>query len=161
MIRTEILQYRATGDFKKHFWNFWNLVDLFALSLTSVLSTHWLLNWIFDITWVDVSDLRLMAAFASFLLIAKIFDWLRLFESTAFYVQLLRATLINISSFMLLFFVAILLFGLPLSMFNQSRSKTNEEEQIISEQLYMWLEDVIYNQYLLALGEFQTYEAYT
>ena len=62
---------------------------------------------------------------------------------------------------MLLFFVALLLFGLPLSMLNQNRFRYSEDEQIIDEVVRWWLYDIIYNQYLLALGEFQTYEAYT
>ena len=69
-----------------------------------------------------------MAALASLLLTSKIFDWLRLFDRTAFYVQLLGATLTQIKEFMLLFAVALLTFGLPLSMLNQTRQRYIEEE---------------------------------
>ena len=62
---------------------------------------------------------------------------------------------------MLLFFVALLLFGLPLSMLNQNRFRYSEDEQIIDEVVRWWLYDIIYNQYLLALGEFVTLDAYT
>ena len=59
---------------------------------------------------------------------SKIFDWLRLFDRTAFYVQLLGATLDQIKEFMLLFTVALLTFGLPLSMLNQTRQRYIEDE---------------------------------
>ena len=69
---------------------------------------------------IETLKLRTMAAFCSFLLVSKIYNWMRLFERTAFYVQLLYATLESIGWFMLLFFVAMLLFGLPLSLLNLS-----------------------------------------
>ena len=62
---------------------------------------------------------------------------------------------------MILFLVALFLFGLPFSMLNQNRYRYIEDEQIVNESLYMWLEDVIINQYLLALGEFATLDAYS
>ena len=54
---------------------------------------------------------RIIAAFSIFILWVKLFDWLRLFDSTAFYVSLLKRTLIDISDFMMLFFVALAMFG--------------------------------------------------
>ena len=117
------------------------------------------INAIFGSTWIDVSALRIMAAITSFLLVSKLYDWLRLFESTAFYVQLLGATFLNIGWFMLLFLFAMLLFGLPMSMLNLSRA--SDEEQLINKHLFFWLFDVLYNQYLLSLGEFETLDGYT
>ena len=98
-----------------------------------------------------------MAALASILIVAKIYDWLRLFEITAFYVQLLEATIKGIGSFMLLFFVALLLFGLPFSMLNENRTG---ESNIMDYTLYYWLFDVVYNQYLLSAGEFTYIDQY-
>ena len=75
----------------------------------------------------------MIAALDSTLLLLKLYDWMRLFEETAFYVKLLKATMIKIAPFMLLFVVALLLFGLPISMLNQSRFRYVEDEQMISE----------------------------
>ena len=52
-----------------------------------------------------------IAAFSIFKILVKFFDWLRMFDSTAFYVSLLKRTLIDISDFMMLFFVALAMFG--------------------------------------------------
>ena len=77
--------------------------------------------------------LRILAAFDSLFLVLKIYDWMRLFDSTAFYVQLLLSTLKKIGPFLLLFIVALLLFGLPISMLNQNRFRYSEEEQMVQE----------------------------
>ena len=47
-----------------------------------LINVHYLLG----LTLLDGKVLRTMAAIASSLLVAKIYDWLRLFENTAFYV---------------------------------------------------------------------------
>ena len=108
--------------------NFWNIVDLIAIPLTTVLTIHWLSSWILEASWIDTKTLRVIAALASLLLISKIFDWLRLFDRTAFYVQLLGSTLNEIKEFILLFVVALLLFGLPLSMLNKTRYQDIADE---------------------------------
>ena len=53
------------------------------------------------------------------------------------------------------------LFGLPLNLLNQQRYRHEEDMMIIKEQLGFWLFDVLYNQYLLSLGEFYTLDALT
>ena len=89
---TEIQQFRAEDNKMNYFRSLWNLADIISLPLTAIVTLHYL----FGLTKIDVKDLRTMAAFASSLLVAKIYDWLRLFENTAFYVQLLEATIFSI-----------------------------------------------------------------
>ena len=60
---------------------------------------------------------------------------------------------------MLLFLVAMLVFGLPLSMLSLSRE--GDDERIMDYTLFFWLYDVLYNQYLLAAGEFVFIDNYT
>ena len=57
-----------------------------------------------------------MAAVAVCCLSAKVYDWLRLFDKTAFYVRLIEQTLGDISDFFVLFAVALFMFGMPLQM---------------------------------------------
>ena len=128
VVRTEVLQLLSEQEKYVYFTNFWNIVDLLAIPLTSFLTINWLFTWILDANWIDANSIRPMAALASLLLTSKIFDWLRLFDRTAFYVQLLGATLDQIKEFMLLFTVALLTFGLPLSMLNQTRQRYIEDE---------------------------------
>ena len=66
--------------------------------------------------WVPVETLRIIAAFVTCLTMLKLFDWLRLFEETAFYVLLVGETLYDIRYFMLLLFGALMMFGVPLLM---------------------------------------------
>lgn len=80
---------------------------------------------------VQIKHLRIGAALASCLLIIKIYDWLRLFEKTAFFIKLVEVMLKDIKWFTVLFFVALLMFGVPI-----------------------WLIDCLVNQYVLAIGEF-------
>ena len=53
-----------------------------GLSLTTIITLLTLAGR----DWISVENLRVMAAFASCLLFVKLYDWLRLFSSTAFYV---------------------------------------------------------------------------
>ena len=54
---------------------------------------------------------RIIAAFSLVLMWAKFFDWLRIFEITAFYVRLLIKTIQEIKYFIILFAIALTMFG--------------------------------------------------
>mmetsp|Transcript_10185 Transcript_10185/g.13817 ORF Transcript_10185/g.13817 Transcript_10185/m.13817 type:complete len:252 (-) Transcript_10185:385-1140(-) len=110
-----------------------------------------------ELTWMPVEHLRIVAAFASGLLFFKVYDWLRLFEGTAFFVQLILATAHDIRWFLLLLLVALLIFGLPMSMLSLNRDK---EQALVNENFFWWGFDLIYNQYLLSLGEFESLDAF-
>ena len=49
-------------------------------------------------------------------MLVKLFDWMRLFDNTSFYILLLQETLIDIGPFMLLFGLSLTMFGAPLTM---------------------------------------------
>ena len=102
---------------KGYFRNIWNVVDTLSFLLTLFVIIHTL----FDLTYINVREMRTVAAFASFFLVLKLYDWLRLFEKTAFYVRLLSMTLQGIGYFMLLLGIGLLLFGIPLSMISLNR----------------------------------------
>ena len=95
--------------------------------------------------------MRIFAAFASCLILLKLFDWLRLFERTAFYVLLIRDTLDDIRYFMVLILDMLMIFGIPLVMLD---ANSNEDKQLIDSAFNFWLLDLVFNQYLLSLGEF-------
>lgn len=105
----------------------------------------------FAVDMIDVESLRIMAAIASFCILAKVFDWLRLFEQTAFYVMLVTETQRDIRAFIILLFTSLMLFGVPLEMLNLNRS---EQAKIIVPSFDSWFVNLFLNQYLLALGEF-------
>ena len=63
-------------------------MDLTGLLLTLFLTVM----TITEIKSIPQVKLRLMAALASCILVIKVYDWLRLFEGTAFYIHLIDST---------------------------------------------------------------------
>ena len=52
----------------------------------------------------------------------KFFDWLRLFDKTSFYINLIGMTLSEIKYFLILVLLSLLMFGFPNLMLNLYRS---------------------------------------
>ena len=87
--------------------NFWNLCDIFQL-----LSTLYIV--VSNLVQTDNSNKeneRIMAAFTVFFAWVKVFDWLRLFDETAFYMKLLKQTLEDMWSFVLIYAVGLAMVG--------------------------------------------------
>ena len=145
----EIKQITALEKRLDYFKRFWNWNDIVGLSLTLIV----LISSVTYEPLLPIDNLRLMAAIASCSLMIKVFDWLRLFEKTAFYILLVSETFVDISAFMILLAVALLMFGVPLIMLNLNRSK-EDENLVIAEAFGHWSVDMLVNQYLLSLGDF-------
>jgi len=77
------------GKRSDYFLNPWNLVDNAGLLMTFLITVLTLT----ERDWISMEYLRCIASFASIFLVLKLYDWLRLFESTAFYVALVMLTL--------------------------------------------------------------------
>ena len=101
---------------------------------------------------IPVESLRVFAAFASLFTLAKLFDWLRLFEKTGFYVKLVGETLNDIKYFILLLLTTLVMFGVPVVMLDASSS---EDKDLMEKVFNFWLLDLFYTQYMLALGMFE------
>ena len=56
----------------------------------------------------------MFAAGATWCICLKFFDWLRLFDRTSFYINLIGMTLSEIKFFLILLIASMLMFGLPL-----------------------------------------------
>ena len=65
-------------------------------------------------TGASLTTLSLMAALSSFTLLVKAFDWMRLFDSTSFYILLLQETIADVQVFIVIFIQSLFLFGVPL-----------------------------------------------
>ena len=100
---------------------------------------------------MEVDKLRVIAAFACFCTLVKAFDWLRLFDGPAFCIKLVEETLKDIAAFMVVLFVSLMIFGIPLGVLNMNRDASNS---LIDTVFGSWVLDVMFNQYLLGLGEF-------
>ena len=102
---------------------------------------------------------RVIAAMATFCLWIKVLDWCKLFGPTSFFVRLILETISDIKYFMIIFVVALMMFGMPMYILQLNRTQDNA---IVSEVFgNFWLLNAFYNQYMLALGEFDfdNYEA--
>ena len=106
---------------------------------------------ILELEWIPMKTLTLLAAITSMLLVLKLIDWLRLFETTSFYVELVSQTISDIRHFMILYGFAILLFTIPMSLLNKNR---NEDTTLVTSVIKNTIIDGMLNQYLLSLGEF-------
>ena len=92
VLRSEVRQFIKTKQREglgEYFKSIWNWFDIAGLSFTIFI---WFMT-LFRIDAVEIQKLRIIAALTSCFNFIKIFDWLRLFDGTAFYVQLLAATL--------------------------------------------------------------------
>ena len=97
---------------------------------------------LFELDLIPIKTLRILAAVASCLIVTKLLDWLRLFTNTSFYVQLVEETIYGIKDFLILFILAFLMFGLPISLMNLSR---DEENSLVSFIFGGWLIDALIN----------------
>ena len=104
---------------------------------------------------------KAFASITSSLLTFKIFDWLRLFEKTAFIVILVKQTVIDIGQFMMIIFFAWLMFGFPMVILDQNRNFNDDEESLLVSNITgFWVIDMLISQYLLSLGEFTNLDAF-
>ncbi len=131
-------------------WNYIDMVNLFLTAFVIVTSFE-------SFAVLPIENLRALAAIGSCALIIKIFDWLRLFEKTAFFVLLLSETLYDIRYFITLIFVSLIMFGIPMVILNNNRGPEN---QVLDGPFEIWILDMLMNQYMLALGDFGHLEGF-
>ena len=68
---------------------------------------------------------RIVAAFSLLLIWAKFFDWLKLFDKTAFYVLLLNRTIKEVLDFLVLFVVTLAMLGSSMFMLQYNKGYNN------------------------------------
>ena len=83
---------------------------------------------------------RLVAAITSIPLWFKVLDWLRLFDSTAFYVKLIITTVYGIRYFIIIMFLWYMLFGTAFYLLNLDR---DEETSVMPARTGFWVTDAL------------------
>ena len=73
--------------------------------------------------WASIETMRILASIAGCQLLIKFYDWLRLFDGTAFYITLIEITLSDVAAFLILFIMALLIFGVPLTLLDANRGE--------------------------------------
>ena len=131
----ECVQMKDAGF--SYFCNFWNQVDMTGLLCTLII----LFMTGIGLNWIPPQALRVIGAFASCLSFMKLFDWLRLFEQTAFYVLLIGETIYDIRYFVLLLLTTLVMFGIPLVILDGS---SPEGSELMDDNLGFWPLDLIY-----------------
>ena len=118
----EILQVKDLGvDYMS---NMWNYLEFFS----TCLHTFIVLQHGFKVFNMNFSFLVSLSSIAVILLYFKMFYWLRLFDSLAFYVHMVAETVYDISNFIILFFLCVLTFAHAIFVLN--RNSTSEETDL-------------------------------
>ena len=105
----EVKQMIADGI--DYFADYWNCIDAMSLSMNSSFLFMLTYNCIGEFEHFDVQLIRTFGAFACFFMWIKVFYWMRLFSSLAYYVKLIQQTISDSMNFMLMVFLIILSFA--------------------------------------------------
>ena len=138
------------GDWKDYVEDYYNINDLFQYCATL---------WVVLATMFGQYDSGNMVAIRNlccFILLSQgvkaVIDWLRLFDTTSFYVTLILRTVTDIGYFVVIIGVMITYTGCATYML-QLNSKSSDDA-IIEPVFNNFLVDSVLSQYLLMLGEF-------
>lgn len=138
------------GKLLNYFTSVWNWVDIVSLSMTYIIT---IMN-LAESEIVSLQTYRLLAAIASCLLLVKVYDMLRLFETMSFYIELVRATTRDMAPFMILFFVAFLMFGVPIGLLSISKHDDDEPSSFNSSFENTFADGIMKHYMLSMTGEF-------
>jgi hypothetical protein len=96
---------------KAYFSQTWNCIDFISLSLNFSFLSIAALCQIREAWVIEMAQLLSIGAYATFFMWCKMFYWMRLFESTAYYVTLIVQTISDCMTFMLMILIILLAFG--------------------------------------------------
>ena len=85
-IMNEIEQMKGSESFREHFDSLWNKNDAIWLILSPII----VLASIPSNPWIEMENLVTLSSIATFSMLVKVFDWMRLFDQTSFYVLLIK-----------------------------------------------------------------------
>ena len=77
-----------------------------------------------------------MSSLVSFSMMMKLFDWMRLFNRTAHYITLIKETLKDSWSFLIILIANLMLFGVPMHIIDFNRQ---QEDRIIQGDFQNWI----------------------
>jgi hypothetical protein len=103
----EVQQMFASG--LQYFDDPWNCVDAASLGLNGTFLFLSAVDIVNENEYFDVELIRSFGSFACFFMWIKVFYWMRLFSSLAYYVKLIQQTIADSMNFMLM--VAIIIFS--------------------------------------------------
>lgn len=137
---SEVEQFMSSASLKDHFRSVWNMNDVLWLTLCPFI----IVTSLPSEALISLPTLVILSAMATFSLLVKVMDWMRLFKSTSFYILLIKATLNDVDAFLVLLTMSLLMFGIPLTFLNMNRT---DENAVIDSQFDFWLTNLFLNQY--------------
>ena len=75
-----------------------------------------------------IDTVTILASMSSFAMLLNGFNWLRLFDSTSFYILLLSETIKDITPFMILFLLSLMMFGIPMLLLNLNSVRIEDKD---------------------------------
>lgn len=94
-----------------YFADYWNCIDSTSITINSIFLYMTTVNCIHENEHFPVGLVRTYGSFAAFFMWIKVFYWMRLFSSLAYYVKLIQQTISDSMNFMLMVFLIILSFA--------------------------------------------------
>ena len=111
------------GDQKvyEYFTNFVNITDLVQYFLNTML----IIMTIAHVKFPSLEVRRVMCSFLVCIIWSKMFDWMRMFDSTSFYIKLIIVTVYDILPFFAIFPIFLMTFGTSLYILSMNRGEEN------------------------------------
>lgn len=145
---------------KAYFSQTWNCIDAMSISLNLSFLSLSALSQIKEAWIIEESQLLSIGAYATFFMWCKMFYWMRLFESTAYYVTLIVQTITDCMTFMLMILIILLAFGNFFMVINQNMDGREDGVVYVNEYLGFKPVDALISAYFMGLGEF-AYDGYS
>lgn len=136
----EVKQLRNSPVWYKYFASFWNWADITGCLLNIFIIVCGMIQN--EEPYVSNETLRIFAAIASFCILLKAFDWMRLFEGTAFYILLVEMTIKDIGAFMIVLLFSLIVFGMPMGFLNMNRY---DDTSLVENVFGFWVVDTIFS----------------
>lgn len=150
----ECVQIKRNGA--AYFQDPWNYLDMISISLNTFL----LIDLFLMKDKILSQEDTVLAAFVSVLILWwKLIYWFRLFATTSFYIKLIVETIRGIGYFTIIFIFIIGAFANAIYILDANRVAGTEESDgsmMLGGEIENRAFDALLNQYMLALGEFQS-----
>ena len=139
------------GSYKEYFLDIRNCLDLLTYITSIILIIFSMVNYDYP----SIENRCVLAALIAISMWLKMLEWLRVFDSTAFFIKLIGTTLVDVLPFFIIFFIFLFMFGSAFYILNMNR--IGEEEEVVDTSVFKnWLFNIFLNQYLLVLGQIET-----
>ena len=133
----------------RYFFDFWNIFDCVSM----ILNAFMLVNHLAGLHLIKKDTLIILSFIAMFIMWVKSFSWFRLGDNTSFYIRLVVETMAGIKYFLFILIFTQCMFANVIYILDTNREPS---EKLFQVAFGNEIADAFLNQYLLALGDFDT-----